>query len=113
MLLMTAFSLGVGLIVATLGVFFHDFRVAYQVLLTGWLYATPIIYPIEILPERVLLQPGNHQQVLVRAHYSDGRTEDVTRWAKFTSTKSLIQEMDTAVSTLFFATSTSEVVSIV
>jgi ABC-type polysaccharide/polyol phosphate export permease len=51
MLLAAAFALGVGLIVATLGAFFHDVRLTYQVLLTAWFYATPIIYPLEIVPE--------------------------------------------------------------
>jgi ABC-type polysaccharide/polyol phosphate export permease len=51
MLLVAAFALGVGLIVATLGAFFHDVRLTYQVLLTAWFYATPIIYPVEIVPE--------------------------------------------------------------
>ncbi len=50
MLLAACFALGVGLIVATLGAFFHDVRLTYQVLLTAWFYATPIIYPIEIVP---------------------------------------------------------------
>ncbi len=55
MLLTAMFALGVGLIVATLGAFFTDIHLTYQVLLTGWLYATPIIYPIEVVPEH--LQP--------------------------------------------------------
>ncbi len=50
MLLVAGFALGVGLIVATLGAFFHDVRLTYQVLLTAWFYATPIIYPLDIVP---------------------------------------------------------------
>ena len=52
MLLTALFALGVGLLVATLGASFHDFKLTYQVLLTAWLYATPIIYPLGIVPER-------------------------------------------------------------
>ncbi len=52
MLLTSLFALGVGLLVATLGASFHDFKLTYQVLLTAWLYATPIIYPLEIVPEQ-------------------------------------------------------------
>ena len=33
-----------------------------------------------------MLKPEMTQQVLVLAHFSDGRVEDVTRWAKYTST---------------------------
>ena len=51
MILTSSFALGVGLLVATLGASFHDFKLTYQVLLTAWLYATPIIYPFEIVPE--------------------------------------------------------------
>ena len=40
---------------------------------------------LEILPERVTLRAGSSQPLLVRAHYSDGRIEDVTQLAKFTS----------------------------
>lgn len=52
MLLTALFALGIGLLVATLGTSFHDFKLTYQVLLTAWLYATPIIYPLEIVPEQ-------------------------------------------------------------
>jgi len=52
MLLTGVFALGVGLLIATLGASFHDFKLTYQVLLTAWFYATPIIYPLEIVPER-------------------------------------------------------------
>jgi len=43
------------------------------------------IVGIEILPERVVLKPDTAQQLSVRATFSDGHTEDVTRWAKYTS----------------------------
>ena len=52
MLLTGIFALGIGLIVAALGASFHDVKLTFQVLLTAWLYATPIIYPLEIVPER-------------------------------------------------------------
>jgi len=50
------FSLGVGLIVATLGAFFYDVQLTYQVLLTAWLYATPIIYPASIIENPKILR---------------------------------------------------------
>ena len=40
---------------------------------------------LEILPERVTLGEGDVQPTVVVAHFTDGRTEDVTRWAKFTA----------------------------
>ena len=45
----------------------------------------PRIERIEILPEHILLKPGDSQQLLVRAYFSDGHSEDATRWAKFTA----------------------------
>lgn len=48
---LASFSLGVGLIVATMALYFHDIAEIYQVILTGWFYATPIIYPYDSLSE--------------------------------------------------------------
>src|SRR5262249_36969903 len=35
---------------------------------------------LDVLPDSVTAKPGDKQQVIVRAHYSDGHAEDVTRW---------------------------------
>jgi len=43
------------------------------------------ILGIEILPHQILLRPGDEKQLRVMARFSDGKTEDVTRWAKYTS----------------------------
>jgi hypothetical protein len=40
---------------------------------------------LEILPERVVLNSTSAQPLVVRAYYSNGRVEDVTQLAKFTS----------------------------
>ena len=45
------FSLGIGLLLAALSVFFRDVMHLWSVLLTAWTYATPLFYPVEILPE--------------------------------------------------------------
>ena len=39
-------------------------------------------------------QKGAEQQMLVRAHFSDGHSEDVTTWAKFTSTNQTVCQVD-------------------
>ena len=49
---------------------------------------------LEVLPETVRLTPGARQQVLVRAHFSDGRVEDVTRNVKFTATNQAVANID-------------------
>ncbi len=48
--LLAIFSLGLGLLLSTATVYFADMLPVYNVLLTIWLYATPIIYPLEIVP---------------------------------------------------------------
>ena len=49
MFLLAAFSLGVGLIISTFVAFFPDINEIYPILLTAWMYLTPIILPEEIL----------------------------------------------------------------
>lgn len=40
---------------------------------------------LEVFPADAVLAPGAEQQLAVRARYSDGHTEDVTRWVKYSS----------------------------
>ena len=46
------FTLGVSLLLSAVAVFFYDVIEIYQVLLTAWMYLTPIFYPLDIVPER-------------------------------------------------------------
>lgn len=84
MLLCTAFALGVGLIVATVGAFFLDIRLTYQVLLTGWFYFTPIIYTLAIVPESrhwiFQLNPMLHLVELVRRPIYGGSAAALEHW---------------------------------
>ena len=50
MLLVAMFSLGVGLLISTMAVYFPDVAEMYQIAVLGWMYLTPVIYPEEILP---------------------------------------------------------------
>ena len=50
-LIMAAFALGFSLLLSTWVVFFPDVSEFYPVLLTGWLYLTPIIYPEELVAD--------------------------------------------------------------
>lgn len=45
-------SLGFGLILATLNVYFRDVEQLLGVVLMAWFYLTPIIYPLSFVPER-------------------------------------------------------------
>src|SRR5207237_8939136 len=46
-----------------------------------------------ILPEQAVLQPKMSQQLIVRAWFSDGHSEDVTRWAKYTSANETVAQI--------------------
>ena len=45
----------------------------------------PEVIGLEVWPLKRLLVPGEQQQILVRATWKDGRTEDVTAAAQFDS----------------------------
>ncbi len=49
---------------------------------------------LEVFPPEAVLKPKSRLQVLVRAVYSDGHTQDVTHWAKFNSTEELVATVD-------------------
>ncbi len=54
----------------------------------------PRIERLEVFPKQATLKPKDEIQLAVRAHYSDGHSEDATRWAKFSSTEDLIAGVD-------------------
>ena len=46
------FTLGLSMPLAAFNLYFHDVRFLVGVMLTMWFYVTPIIYPVDIVPER-------------------------------------------------------------
>jgi hypothetical protein len=56
----------------------------------------PKLERLEVLPKSVRLATAAKQQLIVLAHFSDGRTEDVTRWVKYTSANETVATVDTA-----------------
>lgn len=58
--------------------------------------ADAVLQHLQILPEQVTLRKGDQQPLLVTAHYSDGRVEDVTHWTKFTSANEAVATVDDA-----------------
>ena len=52
-LLLLIFTIGAGLILATVTVFFRDIEHLYGVFLTMLMYGSAIFYPIEIIPENI------------------------------------------------------------
>jgi hypothetical protein len=49
---------------------------------------------VDVFPRERTLAPASTQRLLVTARFSDGHTEDVTRWAKYTSTEETIASVD-------------------
>lgn len=45
------FSAGLGMALAALAVFFRDVCHLWGVIITAWTYATPLFYPLEVLPD--------------------------------------------------------------
>ncbi|HPO59568.1 MAG TPA: ABC transporter permease [Anaerolineaceae bacterium] len=67
MLLLACFSLGIGLLISSLAIYFPDVVEMYQIILTAWFYLTPIVYPFDVLPEQVqVLMNYNPMHWLVR-----------------------------------------------
>lgn len=66
----------------------HEYRVLTRWIASGMPVGTPTdpsVDRIEIYPHKRVLSRGAKQQVIVTAHYTDGSTEDVTRWAQYQS----------------------------
>lgn len=71
------FSLGLGLILTTGAVFFSDLIPLFDVILRIWFYATPLFYPVSIIPEEYLwifkLNPMYHMINIFRIPILEGR----------------------------------------
>ena len=60
---MLVFCIGLGLVLSTLTVFFRDMFYIWGVLLTAWMYFTPIMYPMSMIESSK--QPFTHYLVIV------------------------------------------------
>jgi ABC-type polysaccharide/polyol phosphate export permease len=77
-LILCAFALGVGLLISTWAVYFPDIAEMYQIVMTAWMFLTPIMYPESILPEAyrsyvTMLNPMYHMVKLFRLPIYYGR----------------------------------------
>ncbi len=48
------FCVGMGMFLAQATVFFRDIQYIYAAFLTGWMYLTPVFYPIQLLPFNIM-----------------------------------------------------------
>jgi ABC-2 type transport system permease protein len=74
---LTAFALGVGLLLSSLAVRFPDVAEMYQIILQAWMYLTPILYPSDILPAAyrkwlLYFNPMYYQVLMFRVPLYDG-----------------------------------------
>ena len=53
----------------------------------------PRIARLEVFPSQATLRPGDQHRLAVRAFFSDGRTEDVTRWGKYASSDASVAKV--------------------
>ncbi|MBC8332759.1 MAG: ABC transporter permease [Anaerolineae bacterium] len=83
-LLLAIFSLGLSLLLSTATVYFADMLPFFNVLLTIWLYATPVIYPLEIVPEQwrwmIRFNPLYYLVEIFRQPLLDGTVPGVELW---------------------------------
>jgi ABC-type polysaccharide/polyol phosphate export permease len=84
MLLLACFSLGLGLILSTMAIYFPDVSEMYQIVLTAWMYLTPVIYPENIIPVAMQpflrLNPLYYLVNIYRIPFYDGR---LPVWSEF------------------------------
>jgi len=70
-ILVAMFALGLGLFLSTISVYFADVMEMFQILVSIWMYLTPIMYPKEVIPEQYRwlfnLNPMYHLLELFRA----------------------------------------------
>ena len=52
LIIQTIFTMGVSFIFSALNAYYRDVKYALPLIIQLWLYATPIIYPLSIIPER-------------------------------------------------------------
>ena len=75
----------------------HEYRVVSEWVANGHPGPSnddPRLQRVEVLPHQTMLQRGATQQLVVRAHFTDGHVEDVTRWAKYTSSNLSVAQVD-------------------
>ncbi len=76
-LFLAMFSLGLGLLLSSIAIQFADVAEMYQIILTAWMYLSPVIYTIEFIPEQwmwlVRINPMYYLINLFRAFIYEGR----------------------------------------
>jgi len=87
------FSLGLGLWLAAITVFFRDIQYLWGVFISMWMYLTPLFYPVSIIPEeyRELYQNANPMYGYIE------QFRDIVLHARFPQTDSILIGFGTAI----------------
>ncbi|KPL82926.1 hypothetical protein SE15_10380 [Thermanaerothrix daxensis] len=84
MLFLSLFTMGVGLLISTVGMYFVDVVEMYAIVLMGWMYLTPVIYPMSALPSNIqfwlLFNPMVHIVNVFRMLVFDGIHPSLGTW---------------------------------
>ncbi len=82
LIFVSCFTLGISFIVSALTVFFHDLGEMYRVLLTPLMFLTPIMYPMDIIPDKYAglfrMNPMYHLVRCFRDPVYHGTAPDIT-----------------------------------
>ena len=83
---LAVFSLGIGLLLAALMVFFRDIQFLWGVLTMIWMYLTPLFYPVSILPKNVArvldVNPLYYFITFARTCFIDGISPEPVMYAQ-------------------------------
>ncbi|HOS44856.1 MAG TPA: ABC transporter permease [Paludibacter sp.] len=85
-ILLLAFALGISFLLSTLVVYFPDTAEFYPVILTAWMYLTPIIYPESLLMDTfnggiLYFNPFYYELKIFRNLLFDGTVPQLNEWA--------------------------------
>ena len=84
LMLLLVFCMGIGLMLSAMSVYFRDITHLYGVLTMGWMYFTPIFYPVSALPEQVALwvniNPMYHYIYFFREVVLYGNLPGINTW---------------------------------
>ncbi len=78
------FSMGIGMVLSALSVYFRDVTHLYSVLTLAWMYLTPIFYPLSALPKEVvpiiMCNPMTHFITFFRDLVLYGALPEMSTW---------------------------------
>jgi len=74
----------------------HDYQMIYRWIQQGMPFGSeddPVVKRIQVFPKQRVGRPGQHQQLQVTAHYSDGTTRDITRAVQYEANQEEMAEV--------------------